>query len=112
MYLKSDTYSLTSSTNFPKAASADVGSAALIQASRIYSVCSFLTSRMIFTHFCHLCSHLLVGPAKGTHGGGTEGKGTRLLNVATVSIATFAWQQLLRGEKRNTGKHPGKTQHG
>ena len=30
----------------------------------------------------------------------------RLLEVATVSIATLAWQELLKGKtKRNTGRH-------
>lgn len=30
----------------------------------------------------------------------------RLFKVATVSTATFAWQELLKGKtKRNTGRH-------
>lgn len=34
-----------------------------------------------------------------------EQKGmAKLLKVATVRIATFAWQELLRGRKRNTDR--------
>ena len=35
-----------------------------------------------------------------------EQKGmARLLKVATVGIATFAWQELRQGTKRNTSRH-------
>lgn len=57
---------------------------------------------MIFTNFCWWYLSVvtsLLAQLEGHMEGEQKGM-ARLLQVATVSIAKFAWQELLRGEKK------------